>query len=389
LTSVKSEVNSFFSRNELYRKIGASEIESSTVTRLFQLKKNNPAVLDAALCFLQVADIFNYLLSGELCAEYTLSTTSQLIDPDIASWNADVFSKLGLPVRLAPPLVDSGTFLGHISEARMQESGICEASVYAACCHDSAAVMVAMPLISDDTLYISSGSWSVVMLRIDKPLLDRKQIPVFMHEGNWGRKPRLVRNIIGLWMVQQLSRETGINYDDLEVMAASSHPFASVFVPEAVNSFSGDIMPAISEACAKSGQIVPQTPGDFLRAIYDSLALRYRELVKEAGELLGYPLRSVCVAGGGARSDILNGATAETTGLPVMIGPIEAAVAGNICSQMIAHGEIGGMSDISEILRNSFGEKRFVPSGRFSGAIDRAAEIFSEIKRKFLTGKDA
>jgi sugar (pentulose or hexulose) kinase len=385
--SLKSEIDSLAGGADLYRMVGSAEIWASTILRLYQLKKGNPAIIDAAARFLQIADLFNYLLSGEMRGEYTLATTSQLISPATASWNEELFERLGLPVRIAPPLIDSGTFLGRVTESRMQESGICEGSVYAACCHDSAAAMLAMPMAANDVLYVSSGSWSVVMLRTDEPILAPPKLPRFMHEGNWGRKPRLVFNLMGLWMAQQLKRESGALYDEMEDEARKSPPFARVFVPEAMASFKGGIMRAIDEACESSGQTPPQTTGDYLRAIYDSLAISYRGLIAEAEEILGHPLRTVCVVGGGARSDILNSSTAEATGLPVAVGPIEAAVAGNIMAQMAAHGEIG-MGDISEVLENSFGKKSFEPTGRLGGEITRAIEVYERMRSEFSKRKN-
>jgi rhamnulokinase/L-fuculokinase len=383
--TVKDEVNALMSPAERYRASGVAATDSSTALRLYQLARTNPSALDAAEYFLQIADLFNYLLSGEARGEYTLATTSQLIDPATASWSERMFGSLGIPIRLAPPLADSGTFLGRMTEARIHESGICEASVYAACCHDSAAAMTAMPLDAKDALYVSSGSWSVGMLRAEKPILSPPRPLRFMHEGAWGRKPRLSYNLIGLWMAQQLRRESGgISYDELEAQAAAAVPFARVFVPEAVASFGeGNLKGAISAACAASGQPEPRCDGDYLRAVYDSLAINYRALIKEAENFLGYPLRAVCVAGGGARSGLLNEATAEATGLPVTVGPVEAAVAGNILAQMRAHGEIGGEDDARKILGDSFGVRVFEPTGKFE-RVPRAIELWDAMAEKFL-----
>ena len=236
----RDAVNSLISGEERYRMLGVPELNTSTILRLYQLKKTNPSVLDAAAHFLQIADAFNYLLSGELRGEYTLATTSQLIDPAKASWSEEAFRRLGLPYRIAPPLTDSGKLLGRLTESWLGEDGICRADVIASCCHDSAAAMLATPLQENDVLYVSSGTWSVVMLRIERPILTPEHPLRFMHEGNWARLPRLAYNLIGLWLVQQLKRESnGLSYDDMETQARASEPFARVLVPGRPGIFQG------------------------------------------------------------------------------------------------------------------------------------------------------
>jgi len=387
LYEYRDEVNSLISSKERYRMLGVAELNTSNIMRLYQLKKTNPSLLDAAAHFLQIADAFNYLLSGELRGEYTLATTSQLIDPAEASWNEEAFSRLDLPYRIAPPLTDSGTLLGRLAAPSwLGEDGINGADVIAACCHDSAAAMLAMPLKENDVLYVSSGTWSVVMLRIERPILTPEYPLRFMHEGNWGRRPRLAYNLIGLWLVQQLRRESdGLSYEEMEAQARVSEPFARVLVPEDdPAAFKGGVRASIADLCDRTGQPAPQTAGDYLRAIYDTLALSYRALIEEAEGFLGYPLRAVCVAGGGAKSALLCEATAEATGLSVTVGPSEAAVVGNIIAQMAVHGEIGSIDDAPEIMKTSFGERHFEPSGRFGGAVESAIETFEQLKAEFL-----
>jgi rhamnulokinase len=236
--------------------------------------------------------------------------------------------------------------------------------------------MLASPLKTDDAMCVSSGSWSVMTIQTGAPALDSPVVPRFTHEGCWGNKSRLIYNLVGLWMVQRLRREfAGFSYGELEEMAADAEPFRSVFVPEQADGMEGELRSAIAKICADSGQYVPRTAGEFVRAVYDSLAVNYRALIKEAELFLGRPIRSVCVVGGGARSRLLNEATAEATGLPVTTGPAEAAVMGNMFAQMMAAKEIGGTDDIGRVLENS-GEINFYEPRRMSAAAENAVEVF-------------
>ena len=382
VTAVREEVNALFSPAELYKRVGVGSFTASTACRLHYLAKNQPQVLDAAERLLFLPDYINYLLSGEKACEYTIATTSQFLNPVEKQWEKSVMERLSVPERLMLPICGSGGRLGKIQGPLARELAVGPAEVIMTCGHDSAAAMAAVPARPGERwLCISSGSWSVVGYEAERAYLEEgPHIGRFLHEGRFGGKVRLVCNMIGLWMIQELRRAfSPLDYDRLEEEARRAVPFKTLIVPDHIPSMAVDNLPcAIQEYSKKTHQPVPQTVGEFVRCIYDSMAFNYAVIAREMEQTVGMELPCIYLVGGGVHNDLLSQITADITGKVVVTGPVEAASAGNILVQLIAQGELTNLDEAREVSAASFPKKRFEPSGRQPDLSDACFEKLCE-----------
>lgn len=348
-------------------KIGWPEIFAETglqflpFNTIFQLAAESPDRLASADLILGVGDAFNHWLSGVARYEESLASTTQLYDPRTRTWSAKLLRALGLRAEMFPPIVPSGTRLGPLRPALAEETGLRGVEVVASCSHDTGAAVAAVPGAGKDWAYLSSGTWSLMGVELERPVInDAVREANFTNEIGFGGSVRFLKNIIGLWMVQESRREwarQGQEYDYamLTRLAAEAPAFVSLVDPADPRFVSpGDMPGKIAAFCREHGQPVPVTPGAYVRCILESLALLYRRTLRQIEALTGRRLARLHIVGGGSKNELLNRFAADALQLPVVTGPVEATAAGNILVQAIALGHLPSLAAARDVVRRSF-----------------------------------
>ncbi|MFZ2538542.1 MAG: FGGY-family carbohydrate kinase, partial [Oscillospiraceae bacterium] len=302
-------------------------------------------------------------------AEQTIASTTQLFNPHIKEWDKDTIKRLNLPNNIFPKLIKPGTIVGDLSDAVCSELGVSKAPVIAVASHDTASAVVATPTTDDDFIFISCGTWSLFGTELQKPIINEisNQLNI-ANEAGFGETTTLLKNIIGLWLIQETRRQfirDGKNYSyaEMECLAKECKPLqcfiypnADVFVP------SGDMPKRIREFCQKTGQYVPQTDGEIIRCIYESIAMEYRNALNQIVACTNKTYNKIHMLGGGTKDKFLCQLTANATGCDVVAGPIEATSLGNVAVQLIALGEIKNIKDARKIIANSFEPISYSPN---------------------------
>ena len=370
------------SKDDLYARTGVQFMPINTVNQLFAAQQHTPALLDAADKFVMMPDLFNYWLTGKLVCEYTDASTSQLIDPVTRSWAFDLMERLSLPARLAPPLVEPGTILGPLRRELGGDDQLAGTPVIATASHDTASAVAAITA-RDGTAFVSSGTWSLVGMEIDRPILTPHAMQLnFSNEGGIAGTTRLLKNVTGLWLLQGCRRcwsQRGETFDYAELTdAAGRAPALAHLVDPDDPGFANppDMLEAIDRFCRKTGQSPPGTPGAYARTVFDSLALKYRCVIGDLECLVERPIDRIRIIGGGSQNALLNQLTADATGRPVVAGPTEATALGNIAVQMLATGAVGSIAEARQLIDTSFPPKTFEPRG--VDIWDRATARFQE-----------
>ncbi len=349
------------SREEMYRITGIQFLQLNTVFQLLSLVRTRRRFLSGAARLLFMPDLFHYLLTGEPVTEYTIASTSQLLDARSRNWSKELFARLELPLDLMQTIVPPGTPVGPLLSEVQKETGLAAVPVLAPAGHDTACAVAAVPATGTDWGYLSSGTWSLVGVEVPEPVINAEALACnFTNEGGFGNRIRLLRNNMGLWLLERCrsawaaaGRHT--TYEELIREAAAAPPFRSLIDPDDPGFLNPPNMPeAIAACCRRAGRPVPATEGQFARAIFESLALKYRVIVDQASRLRGRPVQVLHVVGGGSRNALLNQFTADALGIPVVAGPVEATALGNILVQATAAGELSGLDEIRETVRNSF-----------------------------------
>ena len=379
----------FFSivpRERLYERTGIQFLPFNSIFQLQALRENNPALLGAADRFLMMPDLFTYFLSGAKINEATIASTSQLIDPRIKNWAADLIDALGIRASLFSPPLEPGCVVGTLLPGPAKETGLPQIPVVAAASHDTASAVAAVPAIGKDWAYISSGTWSLIGVEASAPIITAEtQRQNFTNEGGIGGTIRFLKNVTGLWLIQQCRKkwnaERPLSYEDLRVMAESAPPFGAFIDPDAPEFSNPEDMPAaIRDYCLKTGQTPPPTPAAVTRCAIESLALRYRQVLDELRRLSPRPIETLHVIGGGSRHVTLCRFTADAAKIPVVAGPAEATALGNIMGQAIALGHAGSIEEMRAAAAGTFPLERYEP--RDTAAWDRAYERFAAVTRR-------
>ena len=356
-------------RAEIFRQTGLQFMQFNSLFQLNAIRHSGAPGLDAAARLLFTPDLLSYWLSGVQKNELTIASTSQFWNPAEARWATELFDSLGLPKRLLGDVVLPGTKLGGLTDEIRDACGLGDTGVYATASHDTASAVAAVPASGDAPwCYISSGTWSLVGLELDAPIINDKTLALnFTNEIGVDGKVRFLKNIAGLWLVQECRRAwalegTEYSYDELTVMASGAEPFASVIDPDSF--LEPGSMPArIAELCRKTGQSVPQTPGAFVRACLESLAFRYRHVLESLEGVAGARIETIHIVGGGSKNALLNRFVADATGRTVVAGPAEATAIGNLLVQAIGAGELDGLSGLRAVVRSSFELERIEAKG--------------------------
>lgn len=346
-------------------------IQFMTINTLYQLLtdlQERPSILNAAERFLNVADYFNYLLSGVARAEESLASTSQLYNPWLRTWSTKLINQFGLPVKIFPEVVRSGTILGPLLPALSADTSFQGTQVVAGCSHDTGAAVAAVPAKSGKWAYLSSGTWSLLGVEYQEPIINGKSLGYgFTNEVGYGGHIRFLKNITGLWVVQECRRSWAkegkeFSYAQLTEMAESVTTLDS-FIDVMDPRFSKpDDMPAkVAKFCQSTDQFVPRTPGEIIRCVLSSLAMLYRQTLDQVEELTGRTVTTLHIVGGGCKNHLLNQLAANASGRKVLAGPVECSAIGNIIVQAIALGHIPSLEAGRSIVRNSFPLKRYDP----------------------------
>ena len=358
-------------RAEIFQQTGLQFMELNTLYQLLALQKTNPDLLAAADCFLMIPDFLNWCLCGSRVVEFTNASTTQCLHPVTGDWSYELLKKFGLPEKIFPKVVQPRTKLGPLRESVSQKTGLGRVEIIAPPTHDTGAAVAGIPTANTgktDWAYISSGTWSLMGIESNKALLgNRVQELNFTNEGGVDGTYRVLKNIAGLWLVQQCKRAFAtrgrdFEYAELVRLAEQSPALRSRINPDDTRFVNPPDMPAaIQAACRESGQPVPETEGALVRCALESLAHRYSEVLAGMEELAGNRIEVIHVVGGGSRNDLLNQFTANACRRPVVAGPVETTVLGNLLSQVRAAGEIGSLHELREIVRASSELKRFEP----------------------------
>jgi rhamnulokinase len=345
-----------------------SGIQFMPINTLFQLAAEEPRRLEKASFLLGVGDAFNYFLSGIPKIEVSMASTFQLYNPRTRAWSDRMISTLGLPRRLFPEIVPSGTRLAKVREELAAELGLKRIEVVATCSHDTGAAVAGVPAAGGNWAYLSSGTWSLMGVELPEPIInDLSRELNFTNEIGYGNTVRFLKNISGLWLVQECKRQWAregqeFDYAQLTELAAREHPFLSLINPASEEFLAPENMVSqIVQFCRRTNQPAPKTEGGFVRCALESLALLYRRTLRQIEKLTGRKLEVLHVVGGGSNNDLLNQFTANAVQIPVMAGPAEATAAGNILIQAIALGHLRSLAEARETVRASFTLKYFDP----------------------------
>lgn len=360
--------NEIISKEELYHRAGMQFMHFNTIYQLMYLKYNEPELLAQADKFLMMPDLFAYFLTGEMKEEASIASTSNLLNPNTKDWDFELIEKLGLDKKLFAPIVKSGSVYGYLSDGICAELGCKKVPVVAVCSHDTASAVAATPASTDDFVYISCGTWSLFGIESKTPFLsDEAYKADFTNEGGFDGTIRFLKNIMGLWLIQESRRQwrregTEVGFDTLEKEALASEPFKCfINVDDPMFETAGNLPKRVLEFCEKTGQYVPKNRGEIMRCIYQSLAMKYKHTYNMLSDFTKRDYKSINILGGGIKDKLLCRLTADATGATVLAGPTEATVMGNIAVAFYALGEIADFKEIRKTVANSTDLKEYIP----------------------------
>ncbi len=367
-------------KEKLYGITGIQFMELNTLFQLISLKKYRPWMLERADKMLFMPDLFGYMLTGKMCAEYSIASTSQLIDLDKRTWSKEILDAFGIKESVFAPLVQPGTVLGELSKEICEECGVDPVPVISVCGHDTQSAITSVPCEDGDFAFLSSGTWSLFGTELDKPIVNETSMNInITNEGGFDGSTGFLKNIIGLWLIQESRRQwkregKEYSYADLEKLALAAEPFKCFIDPDAPKFVPhGNIPERVREFCRKTGQYVPETVGEIMRCIYESLAMKYRltfEKLRECTER-DYPV--IHVIGGGTKDGLLCQMTANSCDRTVKAGPIEATVMGNVAVQLMSNGSVENIGQARKIIAESSELKTFEPKDT-----DKWAEAYKD-----------
>lgn len=365
---IVSYVGRFFAPSELYSKTGIQCMNFNTVFQLVADLRDDPKMVENASRMLNIPDLLNYFLTGNMANEYTILSTGALLDAQARDYAKDVIAKAGIPQRLFGDIAVPGTSMGKLLGQVQSEVGKTDAEVLTVASHDTASAVIAVPTQEKEFLFISSGTWSLMGTELDAPKINSETERYnFTNEGGVNNTIRFLKNIMGLWLIQESRRQwkrEGKEYSfaELEALAKEARPFQCFIDPDDASFVApGDLPTRVRQFCYKTGQYVPETVGEIMRCIYESLAMKYRYTAETIGKLTGIRPRVIHVVGGGTKDGFLSQMTADACGLPVCAGPEEATAIGNLLVQLMAAGEAKDLFDARAIVAASFAPKHYTP----------------------------
>lgn len=354
-------------RAEIFAATGIQFIQFNTVFQLLAQQIEDPEVLARTRTLLMIPDLLNFWLTGQKLSERSIASTSQMLDPFHPAWATGLFDRLSIPAHFLPPVIEAGTVLGDLLPAVLAETGARGVKVVAPGCHDTASAVAAVPAENHDYAYVSSGTWSLMGVETAQPVVNEKALAFNVtNEGGVCGTIRLLKNITGLWVIQECRRtwlqEGPISWEEIVALAAAAPAFTAFIEVDAADFLQPGDMPArIRACCARTGQPVPADRGTVARIVFESLALKYRRTLEMLDELVGQRLAVLHIVGGGTQNRLLSQLAANAVARPVVAGPIEATAAGNLLLQMLATGAISSLAEGRAVIRRSFSTERFEP----------------------------
>ncbi|MFI2858288.1 rhamnulokinase family protein [Paenibacillus sp. JSM ZJ436] len=362
------EVLSMVSKSEIYSKTGIQFLPFNTIYQLYSIRKHQPELLAGAKKLLMIPDLLRYFLTGEMYSEFSNASTTQMYNPLLGNWDQELISKIQLPLNIYPPVLQSGENAGNIRASVIQELGLNGMTLYTAAEHDTGSAVVSVPALQHQFAYLSCGTWSLIGTEIDHPMMTPEALELnFTNEGGACGTYRLLKNIMGLWILQE-SRRVWANkgalysFPELVKMAEEAEPFVTVIDPDHDLFLTpGDMPSRIQELAKRTAQPVPITPGEITRCILESLALKYRLTLDETERVSGRVFDGLHMVGGGIYNELLCQWTANAIGRPVWAGPAEGSAIGNLAIQFIARGEFSGIMEARRVIRNSVEVKEYEP----------------------------
>ncbi|MGQ9488468.1 MAG: rhamnulokinase [Armatimonadota bacterium] len=358
---IMESVQAMVGADTIYDATGIQFMPINTLYQLIAVQQQHPGLLEIADKMLMMPDLFHYWLSGAKVCERTIASTSQMMDPRTGEWAIDLLRHVGLPTHFLPEIVPPGTRLGKLRKAVQEETGAQDVEVITPGSHDTASAIAAVPAsLGSNFAYLSSGTWSLMGVELSEPLINAHTRTLnFTNEGGVNNTIRFLRNIMGLWLVQECRRAYAregqeYTYEQLTQMASEAPAFRSLIDPDQRNFLApANMLDAIRDYCNSTDQPLPETPGQFVRCCLESLALKYRWVLEQLESLMGKRLPVIHVVGGGTQNRLLCQFTADACNRLVLAGPVEATAAGNVLLQMIALGELKGITEGRELLRRS------------------------------------
>lgn len=376
--NMMEEVFNSIDKKRIYQSTGIQFMHLNTIYQLAAQIKEDSTILDEVVTFLTIPDYLGYLLTKEKYSEYTIASTTQLLDAKKHDWDKELISDIGVNPDIFLDLVLPGNIIGMVDG-----SIAVDMKMIAVGSHDTASAIASVPVLNEDFVYISSGTWALMGVEEKMPRLGKKAMDAnFTNEGGVNGTIRLLKNLAGMWLIQEVRRMGGnkISYGQYSDLAAESKPFASIINPDDNCFYSPDNMvDEIQEYCRKTDQKVPETDRELARCIFDSFALAYKKTLEELENICDKSFNDIHIIGGGCQNTLVNQITANVTGRNVIAGPIEATAIGNILMQMIANGQIKNIGDGRQMVAKSFPfiEYRPQPSNiDYDEAYERFLKLF-------------
>ncbi len=352
----------------IYKITGIQFMQLNSIFQLLSLVEAKSPQLEIAKQLLFMPDLFNYFLTGQVKTEYTFASTSQLLNANTRQWDEDLFQKLNLPLSIMTEIEAPGTVRGKLLKEIANETGLGEVDVIATASHDTASAVAAVPAEGENWAYLSSGTWSLIGIESDDPIITEDSLKYnFTNEGATGGKIRFLRNVMGMWLFESCikvweKQGKSFSYKELDAMAEAATPFGSIINPDDSSFLNPpDMVAAIQKYCQDHEQKIPETEGEIVRTIYESLAFRYRWVLDKIEEMQGKKIQTLHIVGGGSKNKPLNGYTANATGCKIIAGPVEATAIGNILVQAVCKGVISSIDEGRQLIARSFPVEEFIP----------------------------
>jgi len=371
---------------KLYDTTGIQFMKFNTLFQLHAFNLENYQPYKNASKMLFMPDLLNYLLTGEMKSEYSIASTSQMLDAEKRNWRYDVLESFEINKDILCEIVQPGTIIGRLSKDLADKLGCPQIPVVAVAEHDTASAVVAVPAEDKNNAFISCGTWSLLGVELDDPNLGKEAFEAeFTNEGGVFGTIRFLKNIIGLWLNQECrrtwrNRGDDISFGEMAELASKADAF-KCFIDPSDDSFMApkDMPQAVKDYCARTGQNVPESKGEIVRCIVESLALKYRYAIENLEKIIGRPINTINMVGGGIQDKMLCRFTAEATGRKVVAGPVEGTAIGNLLIQAYALGDVKDLAEIRQVVKNSVPLENYEPANK--EAWDKAYEEFLRVTK--------
>ncbi len=374
-------------RKDIFEATGIQFIQINTVYQLLSMVLKQSPLLDIAETLLLMPSLFTYFFTGEKVNEFTHATTTQMYNPNTANWAFPMLKTLGIPTAMLAEIVQPGTVVGNLLPALAKTAGLGTVPVIATAGHDTASAVAAVPARGDDWAYLCTGTWTLLGIEVPVPLINGDSLRYNLtNEGGVSNTYRCLKNIMGLWLVQECKRAwerdgSQLSFSELGEQASAAQPFQTIVDPNDQLFLNPPNMPeAIIRYCQRTGQQSPATQGEFIRCALESLAFKYKMVLTTLEQLRGKPVEVVHLVGGGVQDRLLCQFTANATGKPVIAGPVEATAIGNIMVQAMGTGDIASLSEAREIISHSYDTVTYEPENteQWQDVYERFQELLAK-----------